>query len=323
LSPVPEKLSLSSKENPFNVSVLDSGKSVLDYVEQIDRAPNFEGYIEPRANNTNQRSDTPSRGNTSRRNSEQEKSDKESQTDGQAHSSTTPEPQTTEQPDTYNGFEDSTTEIPKRSMGDGFRRNGARHCVALTGIAAAGARIMMCIPSWDSRKATIEVRDGRNKNSWLKLVDLPFDAAHIIGKFTMEWLPDRIIWRANDNKIAELREGSTPVSIPKQPLHIKIFVAPFKPLATASSKFIQHSTHMFRARFTKMKALNPDKTELFVLNKSELDYRSFFLGCALLIVVILIVIMLLKVGKRTNSSIGYEKPLLQEDFEGCQVLINS
>jgi len=65
LSPVREKLSSPSKDKPkVNVSVLDSGMSVLDYAKRINRAPNFEGYIEPRANNPNHRSDAPSRRNT-------------------------------------------------------------------------------------------------------------------------------------------------------------------------------------------------------------------------------------------------------------------
>lgn len=269
-------------------------------------------------------SGTPSSSSEEKTADENTKGDEEASLDQksekESHSSTTQEPQTTEEPDVYKGFEESTTEIPRRFMGDTFRRNGAKHCVALTGVAAAGARIMMCIPSWDSRKVTIEVREGRSKNAFQKIVDLPFDAAKQIGKFTMEWLPDRIIWRANDNKIAELRDGSTSISIPNQPLHIKIFVAPFKPLAAVSTKFVQHSTHLFRARFTKMKPLNSDKTELFVLDRKRVHSRSFVVGLGMTILVILVAFILLTLGKGTHLMSAYEKPLLQEDFESCQVV---
>merc|ERR550534_2126966 len=177
---------------------------------------------------------------------------------------------TTDQTTTEEKFGSDTTVAPFTTAQElpFLQRHGARFCVALAGVATGIlTRISLCMNSYSSKSAMVVAK--QQDNYYRQYVSLPFDPSTEAGKFTIRWLPDRIIWWANDQQIAEIKDGSTAIKIPDQPLHIKIFVAPFRPLiqgtgklVKGTGKFWQHSMRVFKAAYRKIGNKNPDKTEL-------------------------------------------------------------
>jgi len=207
----------------------------------------------------------------------------------------------------------STEELPF------LQRHGARFCVALAGVATGiVTKISLCMNSINTQNAMVV---AKQQDSYYKQhVLLPFDPTSEAGKFTIRWLPDRIIWWANDKQIAEIKEGNTAIKIPDQPLHIKIFVAPFKPLVhgtgkllKGTGKFWKHSMHVFKTAYRKISKKNMDKTELIVIGEKKHNPLLIF-GASITAVVCVLFLVWWKIGKTGPD--GYDKPLLQEEFNG-------
>jgi len=237
---------------------------------------------------------------------------------------------TTESTTTEEYYGSDTTMVPfTTAEGRNFlQRHGARFCVALAGIATGIlTRISLCMNSLNTQNAMVVAK--QQDNYYRQYVSLPFDPSSQAGKFTIRWLPDRIIWWANDEQIAEIKEGTTAIKIPKQPLHIKIFVSPFKPivqgagkLVKGTGKFWQHSMRVFKAGYKKINNGNkkPDKTELIVIGEHKHNPLLIF-GASILAVICVLFIVWWKVGKARPD--GYDKPLLQEEFEeGDEFLVD-
>jgi len=223
---------------------------------------------------------------------------------------------TTEEPyGDYTTAEDMTTAVPTRR-----RMGAAKYCVALVGVAGGAMmkkvvdKISMCIPSWNSKQVEIETKSGRK--SFRKTVDLPVDTSKETSRFEMVWLPEKVTFYANGKKLTEIHEKEAP--IPKKPLHIKIFVAPFKPIINGPKKIIQQSIRLFKAVF-KRKKKKADKTELFVLDDTQ-SYNIWFifLGASMLIIGVTIYYW---GSMKEEIQEGFGKPLLQEgNDDECTLL---
>merc|ERR1740122_543543 len=82
----------------------------------------------------------------------------------------------------------------------------------------------------NSRQAVIFLTIGQR--GFREKVQLPFDAARKIGRFRIEWLPDRIIWTADDTQIGSINKKAT--SIPDGLMHMKFYSAPQNPKKCSS-----------------------------------------------------------------------------------------
>jgi len=86
-------------------------------------------------------------------------------------------------------------------------------------------RLGICLSSMNSEKAILFSSFGQH--TYKQIVDLPFDAAKRIGRYEIQWLPDRITWIANDQKIGTINKRILPV--PYGNMRIKLFAAPQNP----------------------------------------------------------------------------------------------
>lgn len=232
---------------------------------------------------------------------------------------TTSEYTTTEDPyGEYTTGEDRTTPVPRRR-----RMGAAKYCVALVGVAGGAMmkkvvdKISMCIPSWNSKQVEIETKSG--KTSFRKTVDIPVDPAKETGNFQMEWLPHSIKFYANEKELTTIHEKEAP--IPKKPLHIKIFVAPFRPIIKGPRVVIQQSIRLFKAVFKRKKKKKEDKTELFVLDDAHSSKIWFILLSASLLIIGAAIFYWGSIKEEIQE--GFGKPLLQGENEDECTLLDS
>jgi len=189
-------------------------------------------------------------------------------------------------------------------------RYGANYCIQLmrrtVGRMTSGLfmRISMCFHSWNTRSATLAVRYG--EETWKQEAELPFDTSSKIGRYGIQWVPDRITWTVDGVKIGEVLHKA--VDIPDSPLHIKIFVAPTVPRQDMKD-LIEHQLHLYLADYEKLEQ-NKSKDELIVLGDS-VDY-SWRLWLLLFLLCVAVGIWLLWKRRKHQTVDGYI--LLEEDF---------
>lgn len=181
----------------------------------------------------------------------------------------------------------STSSTERPTAKTDIQRNTAQLCVALFRMVTKYVhnvlmKISMCFSSSKSKQATLIARYG--EDVYKKEVDLPFDASSKIGKYSIQWLPDRVVWMVENSAIGELHHGTSP--IPNTPLHIKLFITPdfpeYWPPETTQNKVVEHQLHVYSMSYAKY---DGDKEELFVLgNDKTYHWRLFILvGCMLIL----------------------------------------
>jgi len=170
------------------------------------------------------------------------------------------------------------------------QKNTAQLCVALLRMVTRYVRnilmkISMCFSSSKSKQATLVAKYG--EDVYKKEVELPFDASSKVGKYSIQWLPDRVIWMVENKAIGELHHGVSP--IPNSPMHIKLFIAPehpeYWPSETTENKVVEHQLHVYSTGYTQYVG---DKDELFVIGKDKTYHWRMFLlvGCLLIITLV-------------------------------------
>jgi len=190
-------------------------------------------------------------------------------------------------------------------------RYGANYCIQLMrrtiGRVTNGMfmRISMCFHSWNTRSATLAVKYG--DETWKQEAELPFDTSSKIGRYGIQWVPDRITWTVDGVKIGEALHKA--VDIPDSPLHIKIFVAPTVPRKDMKD-LIEHQLHLYLADYEQFEQ-NKSKDELIVLGDS-IDYSWRFWLLFLILCVAAIAIWKSYYQRKHQTVDGYI--LLEEDF---------
>jgi len=223
------------------------------------------------------------------------------------------------------GTEETTSEIQFETTGERsstsepdtevLPERGAFLCVALFkwfvySFGSLLSRISMCLSSKNGRQAAINA--GYGDELFSQVVDLPFDATSKIGHYSIDWLPDRIVWNVDNVPIAEVHSGM--IAIPSSPMHMKLFVAPYEPIQKEDSlsKFIEHELHVYSAGYNKYIT---DKDELIVLGESVTYYwRLVILGFGIICVILMGLGIYGFRRRKTFNPDGYEK-LLQNEAE--------
>jgi len=145
------------------------------------------------------------------------------------------------------------------------------------------AKISMCIMSCQSRQAVLIASLGRDM--YKETVDLPFDAASRVGRYSIDWLPNKIVWKVDKMSLRTVGHNLAP--IPDKAMHIKLYVVPENPSTIDQNSMVEHKLHLFSAKYEKF---SNEKTELFVLGGGKNTLLRFITFASGLVVLATLVI---------------------------------
>merc|ERR1719483_206324 len=137
-------------------------------------------------------------------------------------------------------------------------------------------KIAMCFSTLDPKQCMLIVK--HENGMYKEVVELPFDASKRTGQYSIDYLPDKIVWKVNQKKLGEVQHSDIQIN---DPLRIKIYAAPNDPLHQMTR--LEHvQMHLQAAGYRKYL---PEKEELFIIGENIDTPRRIFI--ILLSVVIL------------------------------------
>jgi len=123
---------------------------------------------------------------------------------------------------------------------------GALHCCVLQGSVEHKifAKIGICLFNFP-RKALIFA--GIGKKTFKSVVKLPFDAAEKIGQYRIDWIPNRITWKVDNQFIGSLDKSHFP--IPFGLLRMRFYIAPINSKRAPQDSMIEQTMQLFSVQY--------------------------------------------------------------------------
>lgn len=125
---------------------------------------------------------------------------------------------------------------------------GGVHCFMLQRLSKyhqGFEKIGMCLLNSNSRHALLFARIGQRL--FQDIVDLPFDAERMVGRYRIDWLPTGITWNANNQPIGSLAEGDFP--IPSGSFRMKFYGAPLYPEEAPDDFLLEQTMQLYSVQY--------------------------------------------------------------------------